>query len=98
MRTRHKSYKDYGFEEGEEKQLKLRCRSQDLEEHDKFLLRQAAEKATPDLSKEVYDSITQNLSYDDLCCRNYVPIGRDDFYGYQRLTLYYYRNFLMLGI
>lgn len=95
MRTRHKSYSDYGFKEGEAKQLKLHCRSPGLSEHDKFLLHQASIQSNPSISELVYKSIVCKLSYEDLQDEDYVPIAKADFYGYQRLCLYWFRQFLM---
>ena len=95
MRTRNKSYSDYGFRYGEEKQLKLHCRSPGLSEHDKFLLHQASIQSNPSISELVYKSIVCKLSYEDLQCEGYVPIAKADFYGYQRLCLYWFRQFLI---
>lgn len=94
MRTRHKSYSDYGFQDGEAKQLKLYCRSPGLSDHDKFLLKQASRKANPSIDELVYRSIVCKMSYEELQDRDYVPIAKADFYGYQRLCLYWFRQFL----
>lgn len=95
MKTRNKSYRDYGFEDGEAKQLKLRCRSPNLTDYDKFLLKQASIQSNPDIADLVYKSIIFKISYEELQDYEYVPIAKADFYGYQRLCLYWFRQFLM---
>lgn len=95
MRVRETSYRDYGFDEGEEKRLKAYCRKKDFS--DNKLLLDASEHANPDISDDLYYSIVANVSYDDLCKIKYIPLPKVDFYGYQRKCLRMFRNLLMFN-
>lgn len=91
MKTRDKTYKDYGFADGEAKKLKEYCRSERFTPTDKAMLWQAAEMSYPSIAKYLYDSIRKKISYERLTDMYYVPINMNDFYGYQRLCLNHYR-------
>ena len=95
MKKRHTSYKDYGFEDGEAKELKLHCRSPDFSEDDRYLLTQASICSNPSIADLVYKSIVCKMSYEELQEYYYVPIAKADFYGYQRLCLFWFRQFLL---
>ena len=95
MKTREKGYKDYGFDQGEEKRLKSYCCRTDFGEH-KFLI-DSAIASNPVIAADLYFSITGGVSYDDLTKIKYVPISKPDFYGYQRRCLAIFRNFLLMS-
>lgn len=94
MKTRDKTYKDYGFADGEAKRLKEYCRSDEFTEEDKLILWNASEIANPTISKLLFNSIRNRMSYYKLCDEDYVPLPPHDFYGYQRLCLYHMRRML----
>ena len=95
MKTRNKSYKDYGFTEGEARRLKIFCRSEEFTKDDEFLLWEASDMSNPTIKKYIYDSIKKKTSYDQMSKRDYIPIGKKDFYGYQRLCLSHMRRLLI---
>lgn len=85
MKTRNKSYKDYGFEDGEEKQLINFCKSPDFNAH--FKLYVACRYAYEDLSEELLYSLRRGVSYDALEKAKHIPISKTDFYAYRRKAL-----------
>lgn len=93
MRTRLKSFADYGFQPGEEKQLKEWCKAPDFNEE--FLLLESAKKANDNIHNNIYFSIVKGLSYDKLDKKVYQIYIKGDFYGYQRKTLALFRDALI---
>lgn len=94
MKLREKSYRDYGFEPGEEKKLKEYCRGPNFSDHKTLI--DSAISSNPYIASDLYYSIAGGVSYDDLCKIKHVPIPKVDFYGYQRRCLSIFRNFLLL--
>ena len=94
MRTREKSYQQYGFAPGEENDLKNYCRSTDFTDHDTLI--QAAISANPSIAADLYYSLVRGLSFDRLNDVRYIPIPKVDFYGYQRNCLAIFRNLLIM--
>ena len=94
MKTREKSYSDYGFEMNEVKQLKNYCRSMDFNEHKTLL--DSAISANPCIAADLYYSIVSGVSYDEITKIKYIPLPKTDFYGYQRRCLTTFRNFLRM--
>ena len=86
MRTRDKSRKDYGLSAGHWDFLRDYCRSFGGE--GKKLLQAACFRSNPELQRELYQSLSEGLGYDRLSAREYIPIGRKDFYGYRRKALW----------
>lgn len=82
MRTREKSYKDYGITEDEKKYILNFCRT--AGEKDKELVKKALKELNPYISPHIYRSLTENLSYDDLCKTDYLYMHSVDFYAYRR--------------
>lgn len=93
MRTRNKSYSDYGFEKNEEKKLKEYCRQSDFNDHK--LLLDTAISVNPFIASDIYYSLVRGISYDDLLKVRYIPLPKSDFYGYQRKCLSMFRNMLL---
>ena len=89
MKTRCKSYDDYGFEPGEEKQLKEACRKKDFKTL--TMLTVASYKSNPGIAIELIYSLVNGLSYDKLESINYIPVSKVDFYAYRRKCLYYFK-------
>ena len=64
MKTRHKSYSDYGFAVGEEKRLMKWVRSIDFTHN--HALWTSCRTANSAITDDLYYSIVRNVSYDDL--------------------------------
>ena len=61
MRTREATYADYGFKEGEDRQLKQYCL--DLELPDKLLLLQCAHECNPMIEDDLFYSISKGVAF-----------------------------------
>lgn len=94
IRVRETGYDDYGLEPGEDKKIKKYCASAGFDDH--LLLFNSALDANKQLASELYYSISKGLSYEDIDRVCYIPISKGDFYGYQRKTLYIFRDMLRL--
>lgn len=95
MKKREASYKDYGFEKGEAKRLIEYCRADGFQ--DQQLLSICCASANPCISKQLFSSIvSEKATYDRQIKKEYIPLARADFYGYRRLTLSIFRNFLLM--
>lgn len=90
MRKREMGYQEYGFDLGEEKQLKEYCKKSDFSDHDTLL--QAAISSNPAIAADLYYSLITGLSYDKISIIRYIPISKVDFYGYQRSCLATFRK------
>ena len=82
MRTREKSYEDYGITDKEKRYIKDFCRNANDEE--KEIIRNALSELQPYIAPFVFYSLVDNLSYEDICAKNYLFIGKSDFYGHRR--------------
>ena len=82
MRTRQKTYSDYGISEEEVKCIKKFCQNANNEE--KHIIRTALSELSPYIAPYVFYSLEYNLSYEDICSKNYLYIGKGDFYGHRR--------------
>lgn len=85
MRTRDKWLKDYGLSDDTRRLLIDFCIHADAK--DQRIIERACNSAKPEIAKQLFDSLTLGLSYDKLSARQYIPLPRQDFYGYQRKTL-----------
>lgn len=104
MRTREKPFSYiwyYTFPDDEEK-VKERCLKGDPE--DMKTLREAIRSAAPGIENEIYDSLTKTdergrrIGYVELSKKDYIPVTKADFYGYQRKALAeFYRILRLLG-
>lgn len=86
MRTRHLSMESYKMNDNDYTVLKRKCATAGaaLEK----VMFAAAKESNPDIADALFIALRNNLSYDKLCCKMYVPIGKDDFYGYLRRTMF----------
>ena len=86
MRTRYKSYSDYGIPMDLQKKLIVKCRN--LEQQDRLHLFQSAISAAPGLELPIYESLIMGVGYWTIIKqgRN-IPAKEDDFYAYRRKTL-----------
>lgn len=82
MRTREMSYSDHGITDAEVQYIKDFCRNSDNEQ--KNLIKTALSELQPYIAPYVYYSLVDNLSYEDICAKNYLYIGKGDFYGHRR--------------
>lgn len=81
-------YSDYGFEAGEERQLKTACRKTDFKTI--TLLVVAAFRANHELWLDLVYSLVKGLSYERL--PEQPNINKVDFYAYRRKCLYNFKN------
>lgn len=94
MRTREKSYHDYGLTEKEVRYIKEFCRN--ANEDEKIIIKNAISELQPYIAPFVYFSLVNNLSYEDLCAKNYIFIGKGDFYGYRRKAMSFIKRWMIL--
>lgn len=99
MRTRNKSYKDYGITDKEIHYIFDFCQKSNEEE--KKLIKNALAEIQPYVASYVYYSLVSNLSYEDICAKeasngNYLYIGKGDFYGYRRKGMEAIKRWMML--
>ena len=94
MRTREKSYSDYGMSEDEAKYIKSFCMKADDEQ--KIIIENALSELQPYIAKIVYDSLVKGLSYEDICAKNYIYIGKGDFYGHRRKGIAAIKRWMVL--
>lgn len=83
MRTREKTYKDYGLSDDEINYIKEFCTKSNAEEQ-KNIIEIALSELSPYIAKKCLESLINNKSYDDLCKEEYIFLSRVDFYGYRR--------------
>ena len=94
MRTREKSYYDYGLSEEEVYYIKNLCKNADEEQLN--IIRNALSELQPYIAPYVYFSLVKNMSYEDICAKNYIFIGKGDFYGYRRKGMACIKRWLIL--
>lgn len=94
MRTRDKSFRDYGIDPDEEKQLKRLCKSAEFSYHD--ILLQAAVSSNPVIAPDLYYSLASGVSYEKINNVKRICLAKNDFYGYQRKCLSIFKNLLIV--
>lgn len=94
MRTREKSYNDYGLSDEEVRYIKGFCRN--AEEEDKVIIINALSELQPYIAPYIYFSLVKNMSYEDICAKNYIFIGKGDFYGYRRKGMACIKRWMIL--
>ena len=94
MRTREKSYNDYGLSDKEVYYIKNLCRNADEEQLN--IIRNALSELQPYIAPYVYFSLVKNMSYEDICAKNYIFIGKGDFYGHRRKGMACIKRWLIL--
>ena len=100
MRTRNKSYSDYGITSRDKRYILDFC--QNSNEEQKNIIRNALTELPPYVAPYVYYSLIGHLSYDDLCAKeskngSYLFIGKGDFYGYRRKGMEAIKRWLILN-
>ena len=94
MRTREMSYKDYGITDHEKRYILDFCRNAD--EDEKLIIKNALSDLNPYVAPYVFYSLVENLSYEDICAKNYLYIGKGDFYGHRRQGMAAIKRWLIL--
>ena len=86
MRTRYKTYADYGMLKAMRRRPGSAVWKASAEE--RLIILQCAISAAPGLEIAIYDSITSGSGYRTLLrMGRQIPAGEDDFYAYRRKTL-----------
>ncbi len=86
MRTRQKSYGDYGLTKDEIHYIKEFCFNSNSEQQEK-IIKVALSELSPYIALKILDSLIHNKSYEDLCKEEYVFLGKGDFYGHRRQAM-----------
>lgn len=95
MRTREKSYADYGITEEEKNYILNFCRN--ANEEQRKLIKNALAELQPYIAPYVYFSLVDNLSYEDICKKDYLYIGKGDFYGHRRYGMECIKRWMILN-
>lgn len=74
--------------------MKAYCRGPDFKYRRELI--DSAEIANKTIANDLFYSITEGLSYDDICKVKYLPYSKTDFYAYQRKCLEQFRAFLLM--
>ncbi len=82
MRKRKMSYENYGMSKKEVRYIKDFCRN--ASEDEKKFIKNALSELQPYIEPYVYYSLVNNVSYDIMSAKNYIYIGKGDFYGHRR--------------
>ena len=82
MRTRYKSYGDYGITEDEKMYILDFCRMANDEQ--KMIIKNALAELNPYIAPYIYYSLTEGKSYDKMIVRKEIYMSKEDFYGYRR--------------
>lgn len=85
MKTRNKSYIDYGISKQKANELKKRCQTLNARERD--ILMECCKCANQGIAYEMMYSLIYGVSYDKLIACVYIPALREDFYAYRRKAL-----------
>lgn len=94
MQTRLMSYADYGITKDEVQYIKDFCQNADDEQ--KQLIKYALSDLNPYIAPYVFYSLVDNLSYEDICAKNYLYIGKGDFYGHRRKGMAAIKRWMIL--
>lgn len=94
MRVREKSYSDHGMTDEEVRHIYDYCR--EATEAEIKIIKQALAELQPYLQKPIFDSLVNNMSYEDLCAKEYLYIGKGDFYGHRREGMAAIKRWLIL--
>ena len=94
MKTRYKSYADYGVTDSEKIYLYDFCRN--ANEVDKKIIKEALSELPPYIAPFVFFSLTECMSYDRICQKNYIFMDMVDFYAYRRKGIAAIKRWLIL--
>lgn len=94
MRTRNKSYGDYGITEDEKIYIRDFCRSADEEQ--KLIIKNALAEINPYIAPYIYYSLTEGKSYDKMIVKQEIYMSKEDFYGYRRKGMEAIKRYMQL--
>ena len=94
MRKREMSYSDCGITEEEVRYIKDFCYH--AGEEQKNFIRYALAELQPYIAPYVFYSLVDNLSYEEICAKNYLYIGKVDFYGHRRQGMAAIKRWMIL--
>ena len=94
MRKREMSYSDYGITDQEVKYIKEFC--QNANDDEQHIIKTALSELTPYIAPFIFYSLVDNLSYEDICAKNYLYIGKGDFYGHRRKGMESIKRWMIL--
>ena len=87
MRTRYMGYNDYNMDADDVKSIRHFCESIEAGSDDDSALKKCCQLVNNDIAVQLYTSLAKGLSYDEIFKREYIPLGRNDFYGYRRKAI-----------
>ena len=96
MRTRKKSYEDYGLTKDEIKDIKNFCMNADAEQKED-IIKVALSELSPYIALKCLESLIKDKSYEDLCKYEYIFLGKADFYGYRRKGMEAIKRWMILN-
>ncbi len=94
MRTREKSYSDYGITDHEKRYILDFCRQANEEE--KMLIKNALSEIHTYISPYIYRSLTDGISYNNICKMDYIYMRPEDFYAYRRKGMEAIKRWMIL--
>ena len=94
LRIRDKWLKDYGLSDDTRRFLIDFCTH--AAPKDKEMIQKVCKSVKPELAQQLFDSLTLGISYDKLSAKEYIPLPKHDFYGYQRKALSLIDDYLRL--
>lgn len=95
MRTREKSYEDYGITKKEKFYILEFCRNANDEE--KAIIKNALSEINPYIAPFVYYSLVDNISYDKMIVKQEIYMDKGDFYAYRRLGMSAIKRWMILS-
>lgn len=95
MRKRKARYEDYGITDDEVEYVMDFC--QNANDKEKNFIKQALSTLDPYISPYIYNSLVDKKSYEKICEKDYLYIGKDDFYGYRRYGVYCIKDWMIIN-
>ena len=95
MRKRLSSYEDYGLTKEEVEYIKKFCINANEEE--KKCIKQALSQLDPYISPYVFYSLISKKSYEKIIAKDYIFMGKEDFYGHRRYGIYCIKDWLIIN-
>lgn len=92
MSVRDKSYYDYGISDDEVKEMFSICQDKKFSQKHELML--CAEESNKQLAIFLFASIVNGESYERILSYAWIPICKNDFYGYRRKTLALFREMI----
>lgn len=98
MRTRKTRYQDYGITKQEKDYIMQYCYEAKGEKAEmiKAALATTKPKMDPYIAKIIFDALASGLSYERMCGKEYIYIGKEDFYGHRRQGIAAVKRWMIL--